>query len=220
MTDRRCAQRRRSAASSTSDTADPARAIVPIFRCVPSCAHRRSRRRPPLYVVATRLDPHTPPMLSAAYNRRRCGPIIALRPRELPLMPVTKRQVQTHGLPVIRRQIPTKCGFSPCRMRSRAHQDHTNACLTCTVSKWSRLGSNQRPSACEADALPLSHGTGAERRTRSKISTRRTSQNAPHASRRTASLEPQLIERFVRARSGGLSSSFATGDDLARCTRM
>ena len=25
---------------------------------------------------------------------------------------------------------------------------------------WSRLGSNQRPSACEADALPLSHGTG------------------------------------------------------------
>lgn len=27
-------------------------------------------------------------------------------------------------------------------------------------SWWSRLGSNQRPSACEADALPLSHGTG------------------------------------------------------------
>jgi hypothetical protein len=26
-------------------------------------------------------------------------------------------------------------------------------------SRWSRLGSNQRPSACEADALPLSHGT-------------------------------------------------------------
>jgi hypothetical protein len=26
-------------------------------------------------------------------------------------------------------------------------------------SWWSRLGSNQRPSACEADALPLSHGT-------------------------------------------------------------
>lgn len=36
---------------------------------------------------------------------------------------------------------------------------------------WSRLGSNQRPSACEADALPLSHGTGAERRTTSKTST-------------------------------------------------
>ncbi len=55
------------------------------------------------YVVATRLDPHTPPMLSAAYNRRRCGPIIALRPRELPLTPGTKRQVQTHVWPVIRR---------------------------------------------------------------------------------------------------------------------
>lgn len=37
--------------------------------------------------------------------------------------------------------------------------------------RWSRLGSNQRPSACEADALPLSHGTGAERRTTSNTST-------------------------------------------------
>ena len=43
--------------------------------------------------------------------------------------------------------------------------------LTCAIYLWSRLGSNQRPSACEADALPLSHGTGAERRTTSKIST-------------------------------------------------
>src|ERR1700758_2777281 len=102
-------------------------------------------------------------MLSAAHNRRRCGPIIAVRPHELPLTSGTKRQVQTHVRPVIRRQTPKNCGFSPFRMRSRAHQDHTNAYLTCTVSKWSRLGSNQRPSACEADALPLSHGTGAER---------------------------------------------------------
>jgi hypothetical protein len=38
---------------------------------------------------------------------------------------------------------------------------------------WSRLGSNQRPPACEAGALPLSYETGAERRTRTKISTRR-----------------------------------------------
>ena len=57
---------------------------------------------------------------------------------------------------------------------------------------WSRLGSNQRPSACEADALPLSHGTGAERRTRSKISTRgRVGENVLHgseaAARRTVS---------------------------------
>ena len=123
------------------------------------------------YLVATRLDPPTPAMRSAAYDRRRCGPIIAVRPRELPLTPGTKWQVQTHVRPVIRRQIPKKCGFSPFRMRSCAHQDHTNAYLTCAVSKWSRLGSNQRPSACEADALPLSHGTGAERRTTSKTST-------------------------------------------------
>ncbi len=39
--------------------------------------------------------------------------------------------------------------------------------------RWSRLGSNQRPPACEAGALPLSYETGAERRTRTKISTRR-----------------------------------------------
>src|SRR6202012_2427866 len=36
------------------------------------------------------------------------------------------------------------------------------------VSEWSRLGSNQRPPACEAGALPLSYETGAagERRRR------------------------------------------------------
>lgn len=37
---------------------------------------------------------------------------------------------------------------------------------------WSRLGSNQRPPACEAGALPLSYETGAEGRTSPKISTR------------------------------------------------
>jgi hypothetical protein len=36
---------------------------------------------------------------------------------------------------------------------------------------WSRLGSNQRPPACEAGALPLSYETGAERRMSTKIST-------------------------------------------------
>ena len=88
-----------------------------------------------------------------AARRHRCGPIIALRRCELPLTPCTKRQAQTHDPPVIRRQIPTKCGFSPFRMRPRAHQHHRNACLSCTVSQWSRLGSNQRPSACEAEAM-------------------------------------------------------------------
>jgi hypothetical protein len=52
--------------------------------------------------------------------------------------------------------------------------------------RWSRLGSNQRPPACEAGALPLSYETGAERRTRSKISTHRgTGQKVP----------PESIER-------------------------
>jgi hypothetical protein len=36
---------------------------------------------------------------------------------------------------------------------------------------WSRLGSNQRPPACEAGALPLSYETGAKRRMTSKVST-------------------------------------------------
>ena len=54
-------------------------------------------------------------------------------------------------------------------------------CARCTkngLTWWSRLGSNQRPSACEADALPLSHGTGhhtdarSAGRTRSKIITK------------------------------------------------
>ena len=53
-------------------------------------------------------------------------------------------------------------------MRPRRQSDIR---LTCEDREWSRLGSNQRPSACEADALPLSHGTGAERRTTSKTST-------------------------------------------------
>ncbi len=70
--------------------------------------------------------------------------------------------------------------------------------------EWSRLGSNQRPPACEAGALPLSYETGAERRTRTKISTHRAN----------------AVKEFVRSRSGGLSSCFAPGDDLVRCARM
>ena len=53
MTDRRCgAHRRRSAASSTSDTADPDRAIVRPHLSVPADDHP--------YVLATRLDPPHP----------------------------------------------------------------------------------------------------------------------------------------------------------------
>lgn len=44
--------------------------------------------------------------------------------------------------------------------RAAAHVLHGDRQYRCYL--WSRLGSNQRPSACEADALPLSHGTGAE----------------------------------------------------------
>jgi hypothetical protein len=51
----------------------------------------------------------------------------------------------------------------------RTRTGHNEPTMECTYrvhagqKRWSRLGSNQRPSACEADALPLSHGTGAER---------------------------------------------------------
>jgi hypothetical protein len=83
---------------------------------------------------------------------------------------------------------------------------------------WSRLGSNQRPPACEAGALPLSYETVAERRMSTKISTR----GLPGRMRRLPanSGAPSIAEKFVRARSGGLSSSFAPGDDLVRCARM
>jgi hypothetical protein len=50
-----------------------------------------------------------------------------------------------------------------------------NRRLSCGFELWSRLVSNQRPSACEADALPLSYETGEvdrKGRTTSKISTR------------------------------------------------
>src|SRR3984957_707716 len=45
--------------------------------------------------------------------------------------------------------------------------------------RWSRLGSNQRPPACEAGALPLSYETSAAGETTSKISTRAPRQNVP-----------------------------------------
>ena len=84
--------------------------------------------------------------------------------------------------------------------------------------RWSRLGSNQRPPACEAGALPLSYETGAAGETTSKISTRgpfgRTS--CPRLKQRRAC----RAEKFVRSRSRGLLSCFAPGDDLARCARM
>lgn len=51
--------------------------------------------------------------------------------------------------------------------------------LTCKNNLWSRLGSNQRPSACEADALPLSHGTGAERQRGGRLARSTASMNAP-----------------------------------------
>jgi hypothetical protein len=109
---------------------------------------------------------------------------------------------------------------SPDKNRTKRTNDKVHKPCSYRSERWSRLGSNQRPSACEADALPLSHGTGAEGRTTSKTSMARTSQDAPRASRVLASLGLQLTKRFVWARSGGLSSSFAPGDDLARCARM
>ena len=54
---------------------------------------------------------------------------------------------------------------------------------------WSRLGSNQRPSRCERDALPLSHGTVSDAVapcTRQKITRLR----ADHQIRAVTSGEP------------------------------
>lgn len=83
---------------------------------------------------------------------------------------------------------------------------------------WSRLGSNQRPPACEAGALPLSYETEMPRRRTSKVNTRR------HHGRtrclRSIRGAPIVTEKFVRSRLGGLSSCFAPDDDLVRGARM
>src|ERR1700741_253352 len=77
---------------------------------------------------------------------------------------------------------------------------------------WSRLGSNQRPSACEADALPLSHGTA--RPTRS----RQANEGEPQHGRRVRAEYAgrsgtwKAAERFVWPYWGGLSFRFARGD--------
>jgi hypothetical protein len=115
---------------------------------------------------------------------------------------------------------------------------------------WSRLVSNQRPSACEADALPLSYETEGPTetgRTTSKTSTRglptRTREDLTEGICSGLSSRDALAcsgghgrpitrsdlsrtaawpqeLRFVRLRLSGLSSSFAMGDDVVRGARM
>ena len=83
---------------------------------------------------------------------------------------------------------------APFRSRGRARNEGCGG-----AERWSRLGSNQRPPACEAGALPLSYETGAERRTRSKISTRRR-----WVRKRRGTPYPNTgsgTKRFVRSRS-------------------
>ena len=49
------------------------------------------------------------------------------------------------------------------RVGSGERGDETKIAAERRLYLWSRLGSNQRPSACEADALPLSYETGEHR---------------------------------------------------------
>src|ERR1700682_829942 len=61
----------------------------------------------------------------------------------------------------------------PKHPRARASAETDSRLHDLRKQWWSRLGSNQRPSACEADALPLSHGTGWAATTRIERAERR-----------------------------------------------
>lgn len=85
-------------------------------------------------------------------------------------------------------------------------------------SWWSRLGSNQRPSACEADALPLSHGTRISSPFRVSFKPRRTLARA--RGRSESARQRRGTTGFVSVAPRRLMSETATGDDLARSVRM
>ena len=93
---------------------------------------------------------------------------------------------------------------------------------------WSRLGSNQRPSACEADALPLSHGTERGKTLTRGVAANRIACRAPkslppyldsvvtplisHRSQVPNGLILQLTTRFVSFTPVGLMFSPHHGD--------
>jgi hypothetical protein len=87
------------------------------------------------------------PVTNAGRRRREMINIGALRGRR-PL-------ASSRAVGVTLRQEPLGCSVRSRRVKTPMDDRVAN-------HLWSRLGSNQRPSACEADALPLSHGTGAE----------------------------------------------------------
>lgn len=79
---------------------------------------------------------------------------------------------------------------------------------------WSRLGSNQRPSACEADALPLSYETGRTRRNSSTPSALSINAQAAFQANRRADMQSCAVSHV------SANVLQAPGDDLARGTRM
>ena len=81
--------------------------------------------------AATRLGHPAPLGCAVADNRCRAARRSSSGPHDLPPTPGTSRRVRTRLAPVIRHQIPKECGFSPSRTRSRPHQGHRNASLTC-----------------------------------------------------------------------------------------
>jgi hypothetical protein len=62
--------------------------------------------------------------------------------------------------------VETSSTFATLREANRLKTGHKQPSVECRnrvhtgQERWSRLVSNQRPSACEADALPLSYETG------------------------------------------------------------
>jgi hypothetical protein len=116
-----------------------------------------------------------------------------------------------------------RCGATSvcCRHLARGAGEQAKTIAELGEQLWSRLGSNQRPSACEADALPLSHGTAPRGERGGRLARSAGTPNSAHARERGARWRrPERAKKFVCARSRRLSSCFAPGDDLVRCARM
>jgi hypothetical protein len=90
-----------------------------IFRCVLGCAHRRSRRRSPLCRSHSARCPH-PTNAECRLQPPSLRPDHRLAPARASANSRHGTAGQAHVRPVIRREIPTKCGSSPVRIRPRA----------------------------------------------------------------------------------------------------
>ncbi len=160
--------------------------LEPEHRCDARPCHRRTRRRAaPLartrvvYPWSPALVFPAPSTVESAYGVAAYGlPLVAVEPRREKVRPIRAGGEPTHLCADHRPPMPhrrrsprdrhRKTGVRSGRSRpylpnSRTTKKYALKWIYQGVFEWSQLVSNQRPSACEADALPLSYGTEAIR---------------------------------------------------------